>query len=256
MTDRQAADRPRVPGMLDGNEREAVEEMFGVDSDQVVRDHVISHALAAISTVGTDDVVFFGGTALARTHLTDVRLSEDIDLIALGDRGAVADRLETALTRQLRRSFGAATFAPRLRRARHPQPSVMQVGDVRVQIQLLSSEWYPAWPTEVVNVEQRYSDAPPARLRVPTPAAFVASKLSLWNDRGAPRDLSDLWALAEAGFVDAEASEVFGRWGPYTSMSKVSFAHLLPAGEWKCHSGTSAARPLHRRKPPKGCVRL
>ncbi|MGP6206191.1 nucleotidyl transferase AbiEii/AbiGii toxin family protein [Microbacterium sp. F2] len=220
-----------VPGVLDDGEREHIEATFGVDSEQVARDHVISHALAAISSVGTDDIVFFGGTALARTHLTELRLSEDIDLIALGDRSAVADEIEEAVTRQLRRSFGTVTFTPRLRETRHPHPSVMQVGDVRVQIQLLSSEGYPQWPTEIVDIEQRYSDAPPARLRVLTPAAFVASKLSSWSDREAPRDLYDLWALAEAGYIDATASEVFGRWGPYTSASQVSFAHPPSAAE-------------------------
>jgi predicted nucleotidyltransferase component of viral defense system len=80
-----------VPGVLDDGEREQIEPTFGVDSEQVARDHVISHALAAISSLSTDDVVFFGGTALSRTHLTELRLSEDIDLIALGDRSAIAD---------------------------------------------------------------------------------------------------------------------------------------------------------------------
>ncbi len=221
-----------VPGVLDDGEREQIEVTFGVDSEQVARDHVISHALAAISSVSTDDIVFFGGTALSRTHLTKLRLSEDIDLIALGDRSAIADEIEEAVTRQLRRSFGIVTFTPRLRETRHPHPSVMQVGDVRVQIQLLSSEGYPQWPTEIVDIEQRYSDAPPARLRVLTPAAFVASKLSSWNDREAPRDLYDLWALAEAGYIDATASDVFRRSGPYTSASQVSFAHLPSEAEW------------------------
>ena len=221
-----------VPGILDDGEREQIEATFGVDSEQVARDHVISHALAAISSLSTDDVVFFGGTALSRTYLTELRLSEDIDLIALGDRSAIADEIEEAVTRQLRRSFGTVTFTPRLRETRHPHPSVMQVGDVRVQIQLLSSEGYPQWPTEIVDIEQRYSDAPPARLRVLTPAAFVASTLSSWNYREAPRDLYDRWALAEAGYIDATASEVFGRWGPYTRASQVSFAHLPSAAEW------------------------
>ncbi len=40
-----------VPGVLDDGEREQVETTFGVDSEQVARDHVISHALAAISSV-------------------------------------------------------------------------------------------------------------------------------------------------------------------------------------------------------------
>ena len=46
-----------------------IAELFGVGEAQVRRDHVISHALAALSTLGTDDLVFFGGTALSRTHL-------------------------------------------------------------------------------------------------------------------------------------------------------------------------------------------
>lgn len=185
--------RPKpIPGVLDPEEQLAVEGRFGVTAEQVVRDHVISHALAAIASVGTDDVVFFGGTALSRTHLVDVRLSEDIDLIARGDRAELGDKIEAAIVARFRRTFGAVTFTPRIRDTRHPSPAVMQVGTTRVQIQLLSSAGYPDWPTEIVDIEQRYSDAPPARLRVLTPAAFVASKLSSWNDRAAPRDLYDL----------------------------------------------------------------
>jgi len=225
--------RPQpIPGVLDPDEQIAVEQRFGVAAEQVVRDHVISHALAAIASIGTDDVVFFGGTALSRTHLADVRLSEDIDLIARGDRGELGDRIEAAIVTRFRRTFGAVTFTPHVRDTRHPNPSMMQVGTTRVQIQLLSSEGYPDWPTEVVEIEQRYSDAPSARLRVLTPAAFVASKLSSWNDRAAPRDLYDLWALAVAGKIDAEAGKLFGRYGPYTSASKVAFTLLPTDAEW------------------------
>ncbi|WP_344781502.1 nucleotidyl transferase AbiEii/AbiGii toxin family protein [Microbacterium kribbense] len=225
--------RPRpIPGVLDPDEQVAVEQRFGVAASQVVRDHVISHALAAIASIDTDDVVFFGGTALSRTHLADVRLSEDIDLIARGDRGELGDRIEATIVTRFRRTFGTVTFTPHIRETRHPDPSVMQVGTTRVQVQLLSSEGYPDWPTEIVDIEQRYSDAPSARLRVLTPAAFVASKLSSWNDRAAPRDLYDLWALAVAGKVDAEAEKLFGRYGPYTSASKVAFTRLPTDAEW------------------------
>ncbi len=155
-----------IPGVLDDHDRRLVEEQFGVDSDQVMRDHAISHVLAAIAGLGTDDIVFFGGTALARTHLPELRLSEDIDLIALRDRRDTADRIETAVTQGVRRSLGAAVFTPRLRETRHPAPSVLQVGDARIQVQVLSSIGYPAWPTEVREIEQRYRDAPPAQLRV------------------------------------------------------------------------------------------
>ncbi|MBS1674197.1 MAG: nucleotidyl transferase AbiEii/AbiGii toxin family protein [Actinobacteria bacterium] len=221
-----------IPGVLDPAEQLAVEGRFGVAAEQVVRDHVISHALAAIASIGTDDVVFFGGTALSRTHLAGVRLSEDIDLIARSERAEVGDRIEAAIVARFRRTFGAVTFTPRIRDTRHPNPAVMQVGSTRVQIQLLSSEGYPDWPTEIVDIDQRYSDAPPARLRVLTSAAFVAAKLSSWNDRSAPRDLYDLWALAAAGKIDAEAESVFSRYGPYTSAAKVSVRRLPTDDEW------------------------
>jgi predicted nucleotidyltransferase component of viral defense system len=70
------------------------------------------------------------------------------------------------------------------------------------------------WPTEVRDIEQRYSDAPAARLRTLTAAGFAAAKLATWTDRHAPRDLYDLWALAERGLVDADALDVFVAHGP------------------------------------------
>lgn len=64
------------------------------------------------------------------------------------------------------------------------------------------------------DIDQRYSDAPPARLRTLTAAGFAAAKLSAWMDRHAPRDLYDLWALAERGLIDSDALGVFTRCGP------------------------------------------
>lgn len=226
-----------TPGVLDEQERAKVEAQFGVAEEQVTRDHVISHALAAIATVGTDDLVFFGGTALARTHLTGLRLSEDIDLIASGSRAKTGDRIEEEITRGLGRAFGTVAFTPHIRETRHSESSVMEVGGVRIRIQLLSSLGYPAWPTEIAQIEQRYSDAPPARLRVLTAAAFVAAKLASWSDRAAPRDLYDLWALAEAGKIDREAVEMFGKLGPITSASNVSFARRPTDAEWTAALG-------------------
>jgi len=54
---------------------------------------------------------------------------------------------------------------------------VLSVADgASVQVQLLGGDGY-SWPTEVVDIEQRYSDALPARLRVLTADAFAAAKL-------------------------------------------------------------------------------
>jgi predicted nucleotidyltransferase component of viral defense system len=71
-----------------------------------------------------------------------------------------------------------------------------------------------SWPSEVVELEQRYSDAPPARLRVLTADAFAAAKLGAWTDRGTPRDLYDLWAMSERGLTGPSALRVFVAHGP------------------------------------------
>jgi hypothetical protein len=46
---------------------------------------------------------------------------------------------------------------------------------------------------------------------VPT---FAASKTVAWHDRAAPRDLWDLWALAEHGHITTDAAELFAALGP------------------------------------------
>jgi len=198
------------------DEWEQIAAQFGVEIEQVRRDHLVSHVLAAISSdISTNDVTFFGGTALSRTHLTDARLSEDIDLIARAPRRQVAGHIESAVRRGLARSHGLPSWHPQLSDTKGSQPAVLTVpAGTSIQIQLLSGEGY-LWPTEVVRIKQRYSDAPPARLRVLTADSFAAAKLSAWIHRGAPRDLYDLWAMSVRGIVGPSAVEVFVAYGPF-----------------------------------------
>ena len=165
-------------------EWEAVARSFGVEIAQVRRDHLISHALAAIAAaVGPDEVMFFGGTALARTHLPCGRLSEDIDLIASAPRAAVAAHIADGVRLGLSRSHGRPSWTPALIDA-GDGAAVLAVPDgTAVRIQLLTHTGYPDWPTEVRALEQRYADAPAARMRVLTSDGFVVAKLSAWLDR-------------------------------------------------------------------------
>jgi predicted nucleotidyltransferase component of viral defense system len=71
---------------VDRDEREETARHFGVAPEQVERDHLISYLLAFLGVNFGERIRFIGGTALARTHLSEGRLSEDVDLIALGDR--------------------------------------------------------------------------------------------------------------------------------------------------------------------------
>ena len=215
-------------------EMEQVASTFGVGMEQVRRDHLISHVLAAIaSDISTDDLVFFGGTALSRTHLVDARLSEDIDLIAQVPRGDLATQVERAVRRGLSRSHGRPTWQPALTATTGSQPAVLSVADgTSVQVQLVAGEGY-YWPTEVVDVEQRYTDAPPARLRVLTADAFAAAKLGAWIERRTARDLYDLWAMTERGLIGPSALRVFIAHGPFGQPpSAWVFDRVLDEGMW------------------------
>ncbi len=187
-------------------------ERFGVAEEQVRRDHLVSHLLAAISRSCADDVIFFGGTALSRTHLVHARLSEDVDLIATTSRSEVLPKLVRAVERDLMRTHGRPSWQPAFT-DRDVEPAVLSAAGLRVRLQVLRGELYANWPVERVELEQRYSDAPPATLNVPTLASFAGWKTEAWLDRRAPRDLYDLWALAEIGALDADAVELFVRFG-------------------------------------------
>lgn len=197
------------------DERDAVATQFGVSTEQVERDHLISYVLAFLSSSVGGQVQFIGGTALARTHLPAGRLSEDIDLIAIGDRKPVAAALDAALPRALARSHGRLTLEPRLSSVASTLPVTLRSsGGLSVRIQLLSSRDRVVWPSERRMLVQRYADAPAAELLVPTLPAFAASKTSTWADRHSARDLWDLWALSHLGAINADALDLYQRHGP------------------------------------------
>lgn len=200
--------------MLDSGELAATVAAFGATEEQVRRDHLISHLLAALSR-SAEEVLFFGGTALARTHLPQGRLSEDIDLIARTTRSRAARALQEQLVSGVRREYPGLRWTPLLTQVRRAEPALLVApGGITVRIQLLDGVGYAAWPFEWRDVFQRYSDAPAARLLVPTRAAFVGWKTVAWVHRHAPRDLFDLCLLAQAGAIDSEAAELYRRLGP------------------------------------------
>jgi hypothetical protein len=96
-----------------------------VADDQVRRDHLLSHLLAALSMRLVEQIVFYGGTALARTHLPDGRLSEDLDLLAIGRRKDVVEGVEDTLAKGVRRAYGRLAWDPPLRAVRSAEPAVL-----------------------------------------------------------------------------------------------------------------------------------
>lgn len=228
------------PGVLLQADLERVKAAFGVSDEQVVRDHAISHLLAAISAMdGAQALTFIGGTALSRTFLPGLRLSEDIDLMTSSTRQATADALQGAINRGLRRTHGAVSWQPELARTKGSESAVVRVGDrVLIRIQLLAERDYPRWPTTRRPLEQRYTDAPEATLTTLTPSGFAASKTATWLERRASRDLYDLWGLAQEGHINAETSRLFTTLGPTgTPVAEWMFKEAPGDVEWQAALG-------------------
>jgi hypothetical protein len=224
--------------LLDGDELADVAAAFGVDETQVRRDHLVSHILNALATLDVP-VTFFGGTALARTHLSDpdngARLSEDIDLYS-PERRTVARSLDDQLPRLLRREFPGLSWDPPLSLVRSVVAGqVLSRDGMRVRVQLLDSRGdhhdLGRWPTETRPIDLRYRDLPASvDLAVPTLTAFAAMKTIAWLDRHTARDLYDLAGLAGLGALTAEVTALIRRmvgWSPAPQMFG-----SMPALDW------------------------
>jgi predicted nucleotidyltransferase component of viral defense system len=193
--------------VLDQNELSLWATRFGVAPEQIRKDHLISHLLAGVarSTVA-ERAVFFGGTAPARTHLGDRRISEDIDLWAEPAQ-EVFSVLADELPRHVRREY------PGLRIERDSPAMGAAVArngtQVRLQVVAYGAEHHRCVELECRNIDLRYTDLQQdAELRVPARSSFVAMKHLAWADRTAPRDLVDLAAFAAIGALDGEADAI------------------------------------------------
>lgn len=194
--------------MIGDEEIDSAARQFGAPKSQVVRDHLISHVLAALADFSaTNRVTFFGGTALCRTWLPNLRLSEDIDLLV--DSPDVSDEIRSHLSQALRRQFPTLEWT-KLGSHHDVETCTLttEATDLKVQFALWRHGWEDAIKTSKATVALRYSDLPSTtELTVPTPAGFSVMKLLAWLDRAAPRDIYDLAALADAKMIDATALE-------------------------------------------------
>jgi hypothetical protein len=187
----------------------------------------------------SDRLVFIGGTALTRGFFPDGRLSEDLDLVATGARREVVDEVERVMVRGVRREYPGLRWDPPLTAVGEIQSGVLVAADgSRVRVQLLDPVGLPAWPTERRVLQQRYADAPPAALVLPTVPAFAAAKTLAWLDRAAPRDLFDLWLLARAGAIDTVAADLYRRYGPTGAAPPANLLErLCPEVRWRRELG-------------------
>ena len=251
---RSSAREPRTLAAVSNKDLQAVADDFGVALEQVRRDHAVSHILSALSrSEAAAHFTFYGGTALSRTLLPRLRLSEDIDLIADTDRTTTAQTIEHAIETHLARTHGEVTWEPRLSATRGTESAVLRLrSGVLIRVQMMTAHDVAAWPTARTPLVQRYPDARPATLTVFTPASFAAAKTVAWADRKAARDLYDLWGLALLGVIDNAAAEAFRRHGTGTQPGDWIFSEAPSENTWT----TALAHQGRIRVGPRDALRV
>lgn len=186
--------------------------LLGVPEPQVRRDVLISHVLNVLTEAceGAGPIVFFGGTALCRTHLQGFRLSEDIDLLTERP-AALIDQLANGLPALLRRRYPELQLTRRVRGETVVGDLADGLDVVRVQAVNLDHSYrqYPVGPHEVALLYEGLPEA--VEFRTPTTSGAAAMKLNAWANRHLPRDLVDLYGLHQRGLLGGEAVRIAGR---------------------------------------------
>jgi predicted nucleotidyltransferase component of viral defense system len=174
---------------------------LSVPATQVRRDHALSHLIQAMQPIATDSM-FIGGTALNRTFLPGLRLSEDLDIHLL--RGDPEETLNLLL-RGVRFEYPGLTNAG-MHAVEDIRTFYLENGEVRIRVQMIRRrQSWAALPSKLSAVRLHYQDLPDAvELLVPTAPSFVAMKLTAYIDRYFARDLYDLWKLTEHRLIDHE----------------------------------------------------
>jgi len=142
---------------LGQEERARWSQHFGVAAEQIDHDFIISHLLVAIRAQA-HQFIFYGGTALSRTILPDLRLSEDIDLLSIGARRNLASLLDQAIRDYMEPRFGQVTADPWLAdAAKDTQACLFHIGHTDVKMTLtmrlsqLGQELLPK-PNSPINI--------------------------------------------------------------------------------------------------------
>ncbi len=185
---------------------------------QVEQDLLISRAIVELFSVPelTDSLVFRGGTALYKLHLTPpARYSEDIDLVQVRPEpiGETLDRARSVLDPWLgspRRKFkeGRANLVYRFDSEDAPPLKL------RLKIEINTREHFTALGTERVLFEV---DNPWFTGRAAVPShpidELLATKLRALYQRRKGRDLFDVWYALDRGRVDPSVLlDCFGRY--------------------------------------------
>lgn len=165
---------------------------LGVQVSHVENDYVLCHVLVGI--VGElEELVFRGGTALARVYWPDYRLSEDLDFVSTYRIAEFSQRLSTAVAIAADRTglpLRLRSEPPRHGRHR----TFVEWEDHAILVDVVMEDEVAIEPG-VLPLDLPYSDLGTTKVktRVLVLAEILGNKWFMLDDRIEPRDLFDLW---------------------------------------------------------------
>jgi len=165
---------------------------LGVPEAQVERDYVLCHVLAQIPEE-LPELVFRGGTALARVYWPDYRLSEDLDFISGDPASDLGERLGSAVAKAASRTGHDLSFDFGRPRDGWSQ-SFVNWGNYALKIDVNMNERAHV-PIEDRPLRLPYSDLASLgrTIRVVALEEILGNKWFMLDDRKEPRDLFDIW---------------------------------------------------------------
>lgn len=168
---------------------------LSVEEEHVRRDYILCHVLAAMAQM-FPELVFRGGTALARVYWPDYRLSEDLDFIANESPSDFQTRLEAAISQASQQTrWDLSLDFGRVRSGWSRSTVRSEHGELLIDLNVGERAF--------LNIESQpvtlpYSDLHESPRTVSTVALaeILGNKWYMLgdNERREPRDLYDVWA--------------------------------------------------------------
>lgn len=181
--------------MIDSSEASARARKLRLSAEHIERDYVLNCVLASIAE-SRSELVFRGGTALARVYWPDFRLSEDLDFIAGGTWSAIAETLDRAVASASRLASIQLEFQlGKPRRGWSRSYVRFSGGEILVDVSLGERAFLPI-EDRVLHLP--YSDLQDRERRISVVGIgeIMGNKWFMIGDdeRKEPRDLYDVWA--------------------------------------------------------------
>jgi hypothetical protein len=159
----------------------------------VETDYVLCHLLLAVSEA-FPELVFRGGTALARIYWPDYRLSEDLDFTSQAAIPNLEPRLESAVrvarertTLSLELAYGSPRESWSRSTVGWADHELLVDVNMDVEVALGSSQ-------EPIDLPYKDLQGIEATIPVFTLTEILGNKWYMLNDRAEPRDLFDVWS--------------------------------------------------------------